>query len=107
MTLSTLADHCFAKVSFMLSDTYKPFVLRVIMLNYIMLSVVMLNVVAPNVKLNVAILPILMSVIVPCVITSSVGAPMLGPQFFFQTFQLFLPKHNLSNKKCQIAFIAS
>jgi hypothetical protein len=37
-----------------------------------MLSAVMLNVVAPNIKLNVAIL---MSVVIPCVITSSVAAP--------------------------------
>jgi hypothetical protein len=40
-----MAVHSYA-VSFMLSVTYKPFMLSVVMLNVIMLSVVMLHVVA-------------------------------------------------------------
>ncbi len=49
-----IAEHCYAVyqlcwLSLLLSVTYKPFMLCVIMLNVVMLNVVMLNVVMPSV----------------------------------------------------------
>ncbi len=49
-------------VLFMLSDTNKPFILRVIMVNVIMLNVIMVSV-------------ILLNVVMPCVLILNVVVP--------------------------------
>jgi hypothetical protein len=48
-----MANHCYSEfhlsqVSFMLSVTYRPFMLSAIMLNAFILSVIMMSVVAPH-----------------------------------------------------------
>jgi len=52
MTLSTMAERCYAEchlclLSLMLSVTYKPIMLSVVMLNVVMMTVIVLSVVAP------------------------------------------------------------
>jgi hypothetical protein len=52
MTLSTMAERCYAEchlclLSFMLSVTYKLIMLIVVMLNVVMMTVIVLSVVAP------------------------------------------------------------
>jgi hypothetical protein len=56
----------------MLSVTYKPFMLSVIMLNVVILSVIMLNVVILTVTMLSVVAPILM----PSLSDSPYGAPL-------------------------------
>jgi hypothetical protein len=60
-----MAECCYADcrlclVSFMLSVTNKPFMLRVVMLNVIMLSVVMLNVIMLSVVMLSIVAPLVL-----------------------------------------------
>jgi hypothetical protein len=57
----TYAECHLCAMSFMLSITYKPFIMSVIMLSDIMLNVIMLNVIMLNViMLNVNMLNVIM-----------------------------------------------
>ncbi len=75
MTFNIMADHCYAEchlfiMSLMLSVTYKPFILSVIMLNYVVLSAFILSVIVQCV--------IMLSVVMLNVVMLSVMTPLKG-----------------------------